>query len=121
MKRESVRNSKTRIEMPLLSVRETGVLTRIGAKEILVELKRGPRRYKDFFKLTNNGKRVFETTTTLANRLRELAVLRLIEKHVENKVGERIRSWYEITDAGKEVLYHLLEIDKILSSSKIQG
>jgi DNA-binding HxlR family transcriptional regulator len=106
--------------MPKLADFDDAMLHRVGAREILNELARlGPRRYSDLFKLSVDREKVFETTTTLANRLRELAILGLIEKKIENNVGERVKCWYQITDAGRDILQLMREMGKVLSESKV--
>ena len=106
--------------MPRTKVSESAFLQRVGAEEILVEInQKGPKRFTELYQLTN-GKRVFRTTATLAHRLKELAKLGLIKRCVENIPGQQVTTWYEITDAGKNVLYHLSEIKKIISNSRVQ-
>jgi DNA-binding HxlR family transcriptional regulator len=106
--------------MPKLSSDQGSVLQRIGSKELLEALQqKSPRRYKELYELTTNGEKIFQTTTTLANRLRELGILRLINKRVINNPGERVVILYEVTETGREVLHLLEEVDRILSTPKI--
>jgi len=107
--------------MPRTRVSEVAFLYRVGAKEILIELnQKGPKRFTELYQLTDgkSGKRVFKTVATLAHRLREMTVLNLIKRCVENIPGQHLIIRYEITEAGKKVLDHLIEIEKTIDSSK---
>lgn len=89
-------------------------LSLVGAKKILIELgQRGPKRFGELCRIIQS-----RTPATIASRLRELEKLGLIKKRIENIPGKPLIIEYEITEAGKEVLKHLMEIDKIISNSK---
>jgi len=103
--------------MPKLGKNRSSVLNCVGAKEILGQLAlRNPRKFKDLYEMQIGDERVFRTTTTISNRLRELLSLGLIEKDIKNNPG-RVLIQYIITPAGVDVLRHLQEIDRIVSDS----
>ena len=105
--------------MPKKGMNDADFLWRWGAKEILLELdQNGPKRFTELLQLKGKSK-IFKSSTTLTERLKELTVLGLIRKHVINNPTSRIIISYEITDAGKQVLNHLKEIEKVIQHSKL--
>jgi DNA-binding HxlR family transcriptional regulator len=79
-----------------------------GCIKVLEALKDGKkRRYKDLLSLTSLP------AATLVMRLKDLVILGLVEKNVENRLGQ-ILIWYQITQKGKEVIKLLEEFEKLL-------
>jgi DNA-binding HxlR family transcriptional regulator len=82
-----------------------------GLIEVLETLKDGKKkRFDDLFHS------IGLPAATLALRLKELQVLGLIRKDVENNPG-RILIWYQIMDDGMRILNHLLEVEKVLEKN----
>ena len=91
-------------------------LIRVGAKEILNELDKGPKRFNELFRLIR-----FRTPATLSYRLKELMILGFIKRRAENIPGKQIIIWYEITETGRKALEYKRELENLISSSRIQS
>jgi DNA-binding HxlR family transcriptional regulator len=84
------------------------ILGKKGCIKVLEALKDGKkRRYKDLFILTSLP------SATLSTLLKDLVILGLVKKDVENRPG-RILIEYQITQKGKEVIKLLEELEKLL-------
>jgi DNA-binding HxlR family transcriptional regulator len=86
----------------------------LGVKKGLVEVLEalrdgGRRRYEEILSSTNLP------PATLVMRLKELQVLGLVRKDVENNPG-RVQIWYQITDKGVRVLNILKEAEEALKA-----
>ena len=87
------------------------VLGKTGTVEILSALLKEKKMYRDQL-----SKTIGKKGSLLNDRLKELEQAGLIESEVEDKFQGK--KWYWLTEKGKKVAKHLLEIKKIMESKE---
>jgi DNA-binding HxlR family transcriptional regulator len=102
--------------MPKISENEIGFLLRMGALSCLTQLSRkGSMGFNELLKSTHL------TPATLAERLKELTILGLVNRKVEeieSNPWPRYKISYELTPLGKQVLEVLKQLIRLISESK---
>ena len=89
-------------KLPKVPKYESSVLYKVGAREILEDLRKTSVSQRRFGELAKLG--VFRTNATLAHRLRELERVGYVLKSVHNVPGEPVRIYYKITEKGENAL-----------------
>jgi DNA-binding HxlR family transcriptional regulator len=103
--------------MPLTEKSDAFMIIRVGAPRILRVLSSTETlRFGQIYRALRP-----DSPATLTRRLKELTVLGLVERTVENVPGRSVVVTYQITDSGREALQHFDALETIVREGRARS